>query len=152
MQFWYSWRHQLKVFSEDYHVVAVDLRGYNETEHPPNTLDYHLDKLRQDVVELIPALGHARAVVVAHDWGGAIAWAVAQRHPELVEKLVVLNCPHPSIFRRTITGDWKQLLKSWYMFLFQVSAVGSMSFRRYFEVTCYSGTSNTLCDQPFCSL
>ena len=100
--------------------MAVDLRGYNETERPPNVLDYTLVKLRQDIAELIPALGHEKAILVSHDWGGAIAWAVTQKHPELVEKLVVLNCPHTRVFKRTITGTWAQLLKSWYMFLFQV--------------------------------
>jgi pimeloyl-ACP methyl ester carboxylesterase len=120
LQFWFSWRHQLKVFSDDYHVVAVDLRGYGETERPPNTTDYKLTNLRQDVVELIPALGHDKATLVSHDWGGAIAWAVTQKYPELVEKLIVLNCPHTRVFKRTIMGTWAQLMKSWYMFLFQL--------------------------------
>ncbi len=97
------------------------MRGYGETERPPNTLDYTLAHLRQDVVELIPALGHDRATLVGHDWGGAIAWAVTQKHPEIVEKLVVLNCPHFRIFSRTIQRSWAQLMKSWYLFLFQVS-------------------------------
>lgn len=119
-EFWFSWRHQLKAFSDNYHVVAVDLRGYNETERPPRTCDYALPHLRQDVAELIPALGHSKAVLVGHDWGGAIAWAVAQRHPDLVTKLVVMNCPHTRVFQRTITSTWAQLMKSWYMFLFQL--------------------------------
>lgn len=120
VQFWYSWRHQIKEFCKDYHVVSVDLRGYGETDRPPEILDYVLSNLRQDIVELIPALGHCKAILVAHDWGGAIAWAVAQKHPELVEKFVVMNCPHSRIFKRTISGTWAQLMKSWYMFLFQL--------------------------------
>ncbi len=101
-------------------MVAVDLRGYGDTESPPNTLDYILAHLRQDIVELIPALGHSNATLVAHDWGGVIAWEVAHRRPELVEKLVVLNVPHARVFKRTILGTWTQKMKSWYMFLFQV--------------------------------
>ncbi len=121
------------MFSEDYHVVAVDLRGYNKTERPPKTLDYTLPNLRQDVVELIPALGHNKAILVAHDWGGAIAWAVTQKHPDLVEKLIVLNCPHTRVFSRTITGTWAQFMKSWYMFLFQVPYLPEfmLSIRNY---------------------
>ena len=101
-------------------MVAPDLRGYGETERPPNTRDYILPNLRQDIVELIPALGHSKAILVSHDWGAVIAWAVTQKHPELVDKLIILNAPHSRIFKRTITGTWAQLMKSWYMFLFQV--------------------------------
>ena len=118
-QFWFSWRHQIKEFSHDYHVVAVDLRGFGETDRPPNILDYSITNLRQDIVELIPSLGHSKAILVAHDWGGAIAWTITQKHPELVEKLVVMNCPHPKIFAERIR-HFSQMMKSWYMFLFQI--------------------------------
>ena len=120
LQFWFSWRHQIREFSTDYHVVAVDLRGYGETDRPPQTLDYVLTNLCQDIVELIPALGHSKAILVAHDWGAGIAWTVTQRHPQLVQRLVVMNCPHPNIFKQVIIGTMAQLLKSWYMFLFQL--------------------------------
>jgi pimeloyl-ACP methyl ester carboxylesterase len=73
-QFWFSWRYQLPKFSKDYHVVAIDMRGYGETERPPNKNDYTIDLLTQDIVELIPALGHSKCILVAHDWGGAVAW------------------------------------------------------------------------------
>ena len=100
-------------------MVAVDLRGYNETERPPNVLDYTIANIRQDVVELIPALGHEKAILVGHDWGGGVAWNVAGYNPEVVEKLVVMNCPHPKIFIKRIQS-FAQLLKSWYIFFFQV--------------------------------
>ena len=74
IQFWFSWRNQLPEFSKDYHVVAIDMRGYGETERPPNKSDYTIDLLTQDIVELIPALGHSKCVLVAHDWGGRVAW------------------------------------------------------------------------------
>ena len=73
-QFWFSWRNQLPEFSKDYHVVAIDMRGYGETERPPNKSDYTIDLLTQDIAELIPALGHSKCILVAHDWGGAVAW------------------------------------------------------------------------------
>jgi pimeloyl-ACP methyl ester carboxylesterase len=73
-------------------------------------------KSPRDVVELISALGHDKATLVSHDWGGIIAWAVTQKYPELVEKLIVLNGPHARVFKWT----WAQLMKSWYVFLFQL--------------------------------
>ena len=118
LQFWYSWRHQIREFNKDYHVVAVDMRGYGETDSPPKTTDYNIKTLCQDIVQLIPALGHSSTVLVAHDWGGAVAWAVAQTHPEVVEKLVIMNAPHPRAFRAV--AGFSQMLKSWYMFLFQL--------------------------------
>ena len=74
MQFWFSWRYQLPTFSKDYHVVAIDMRGYGETERPPNKNDYTMDSAIQDVVELIPALGHSKCILVGHGGGGAVAW------------------------------------------------------------------------------
>ena len=64
----------MREFCKDYRVVAIDMRGYGETDCPPNKLDYTMDKLQQDIVELIPALGHATCTLVAHDWGGAVCW------------------------------------------------------------------------------
>lgn len=109
----------MKEFSDNYHVVSVDLRGYNQTERSPNVSDYLLTNLCQDIVELISALGHDKAILVAHDWGGAIAWTVAQQHPEVVKKLIVMNCPHPRVIKRR-AKRLSQLWKSWYVFFFQV--------------------------------
>ena len=100
--------------------MAVDLRGYGETTKPPNISDYALPLLCQDIVELVPALGYANCILVGHDWGGAIAWEVATKHPDLVEKLIVLNCPHGRVFEKTLAGTWSQFMKSWYMLLFQI--------------------------------
>lgn len=119
-EFWFSWRHQLQEFCKDYRVVAIDMRGYSETERPLHKQDYQMDKLKQDVVELIPALGYTSCTLVAHDWGGVVAWRVVQRHPELVDRFIVMNCPHPKAYIRQMKKGWGQFLKSWYMFLFQV--------------------------------
>jgi len=93
------------------------MRGYGETDRPPKTSDYRMNNLCQDIVQLIPAFGHSSTVLVAHDWGGAVAWMVAQTHPEVVEKLVILNAPHPKAYRAA--ASLSQMLKSWYMFMFQ---------------------------------
>jgi pimeloyl-ACP methyl ester carboxylesterase len=83
--------------------------------------DYRLDQLSNDVAALIRSLGHDRAFVVAHDWGGIVAWHLASAHPELVEKLAVLNCPHPSVFMNRLARlDLEQLRRSTYMLFFQV--------------------------------
>ena len=109
----------MKEFAGDYHVVAVDMRGYGDTQRPPNIIDYAMPNLAQDIAELIPALGHSKAILVAHDWGGGVAWAVTQKYPDLVDKLVVINCPHGRVMRRRLYR-WSQSMKSWYMVLFQV--------------------------------
>jgi pimeloyl-ACP methyl ester carboxylesterase len=119
-EFWYSWRFQIPVLVEaGFRVVVPDMRGYNLSDKPPKVGDYHVESLGRDVERLIRACGAESAAVVGHDWGGVAAWLVAMRHPEAVEKLVILNCPHPSRFLR---GLWspRQLRKSSYMFALQV--------------------------------
>jgi pimeloyl-ACP methyl ester carboxylesterase len=117
-ELWYSWRHQLAGLSESFRVVAPDLRGYGETEKP--TSGYDLETLGTDVAALISELGEGPAFLAGHDWGGAVAWHLATRHPEKLKKLVILNCPHPSIFQRVLTRSPSQMLRSSYMFFFQI--------------------------------
>lgn len=119
-EFWFSWRYQLKEMQKEYHAVAVDMRGYGDSDHPLDMEGYTIDNLVKDITELIPALGYTKCILVAHDWGGVIAWRLAHRHPELVERLVVMNCPHPKVFKDHITTSCKQVMRSWYIFLFQV--------------------------------
>ncbi|OWF46898.1 epoxide hydrolase 4-like [Mizuhopecten yessoensis] len=119
-EFWYSWRFQLRAFAGDYRVVALDLRGYSESEKPNGYNSYTIENLVGDIKQLIPALGHRSAVVVGHDWGGAIAWGFAMKYQDMVDKLIIMNCPHPATFRPFLRGNFKQLKKSWYMFFFQV--------------------------------
>ena len=113
-----SWRHQLPALAgAGYRAVAPDLRGYGGTERRG---PYDLATLAGDVRELVHALGRRRAVVVGHDWGGAVAWAAAMYHPEVVERLVVMNCPHPGALAREMLVNPRQLFRSWYMFFFQL--------------------------------
>jgi pimeloyl-ACP methyl ester carboxylesterase len=117
---WYSWRHQIAALAPRFHVVAPDLRGYNESEKPPGVGAYAMSELVADVRGLIHAFGEREAVVVGHDWGGAIAWSLAMEHPEATRRLVVMNCPHPAIFAQHLRGNTRQLARSWYMFFFQI--------------------------------
>lgn len=117
---WYSWRHQIRALSANFECVAPDLRGYGETDAPRGVEAYTLDLLVGDVVDLIEAMGRKRAIVVGHDWGGAIAWATALKRPEVVERLVVMNCPHPVKFRAALSRNVRQMLRSWYILFFQI--------------------------------
>ncbi|HJL14855.1 MAG TPA: alpha/beta hydrolase [Sandaracinaceae bacterium LLY-WYZ-13_1] len=115
-----SWRHQLPLLAElGYRGWAPDLRGYGGTERPRRVCDYALETLMDDVTGLIAAAGAERATLIAHDWGGLIAWHVAMRRPELLERLVVCNMPHPQrLAEAMIRGP--QLVRSFYALLFQL--------------------------------
>ena len=117
-EFWYSWRHQILFLAEQgYTVVAPDLRGYNDTDKPRT--GYDVPNLLRDIVGLIKNLGQESAIIVGHDWGGALAWVFAMRYPEMTQRLIVLNAPHPWALQRELRTP-KQLKKSWYIFFFQL--------------------------------
>jgi len=118
-EFWYSWRHQLAEFANDYTVVALDLRGYNESEKPQGIQAYRMGELVKDVQGVVRGLGFERCILVGHDWGGAIAWSVAYDSPELLEKLIIMNLPHPAKFQQGLQTP-QQLLRSWYIGFFQI--------------------------------
>ncbi len=117
-EFWYSWRHQIPALAESgYTVVAPDLRGYNESDKPRR--GYDVATLLCDIAGLITGLGFEKAVIVGHDWGGVLAWDFAIRYPEMTERLIVLNAPHPGAMMREFR-TLNQLRKSWYIFVFQL--------------------------------
>jgi pimeloyl-ACP methyl ester carboxylesterase len=118
---WYSWRHQILTLVEaGYRVVVPDQRGYNLSEKPAGVPDYQLDRLTEDIHALIHTWGRKQAIVIGHDWGGVVAWKLAMDCPDAVEKLVVMNAPHPVAFARELRGNWEQRLKSWYALFFQI--------------------------------
>jgi pimeloyl-ACP methyl ester carboxylesterase len=117
-EFWYSWRHQLQALRERFHVVAPDMRGYNLSDKPARVEDYRVAELVEDVLGLIDHFGADKAAIVAHDWGAGVAWALAQKYPERVSKLAVMQVPPAAAWRANMS--LKQLLRSWYMFLFQI--------------------------------
>ena len=98
-EFWYSWRHQMAALSDQFTCVAMDLRGYNLSDKPKGDENYTLPHLIGDVAAVIKANGADKAIVVGHDWGGAIAWQFAFAHPEMVKRLVICNLPHPKASR-----------------------------------------------------
>jgi pimeloyl-ACP methyl ester carboxylesterase len=121
-EFWYSWRHQIPEFAKDFKVVALDLRGYNESDKPANQSAYVMDQFIKDVEGVVKGLGYTQCVLVGHDWGGAIAWNVAYNSPQLVERLIILNLPHPAKFAEGLRTP-QQLLRSSYIFFFQLPAL-----------------------------
>ncbi len=124
-EFWYSWRHQIPAMAAaGYHVVAPDLRGYNDSSKPRGVGAYRLERLARDVRALIEHFGETEAVVVGHDWGGIVAFQLAFMRPEVVRALIVMNAPHPGAFAQNMRRGWRlnvrQLRRSWYMFFFQI--------------------------------
>ncbi|MBN2027552.1 MAG: alpha/beta hydrolase [Actinobacteria bacterium] len=119
-EFWYSWRHQIPAMAESYRVVAPDMRGYNQSEKPVGVSHYRLGALMEDIQGLIHHLGESSAVLVAHDWGGGVAWPFAAYYPQMVDRLIILNCPPPAVLMRHLMGNRAQLRRSYYMFLFQL--------------------------------
>ncbi|XP_053447497.1 epoxide hydrolase 4 isoform X2 [Nycticebus coucang] len=119
-EFWYSWRHQLREFKSEYRVVALDLRGYGETDAPIRRENYKLDCLITDIKDILDSLGYSTCVLIGHDWGGMIAWLIAICYPEMVMKLIVINFPHPNVFTEYILRHPAQLFKSSYYYFFQI--------------------------------
>ncbi|XP_055878194.1 epoxide hydrolase 4-like [Biomphalaria glabrata] len=119
-EFWYSWRHQILEFQKDYRVVAIDQRGYSESSKPEGIEHYTMTKLMSDLSQVIQGLGYTKCTLVAHDWGGVVAWAFARKYPELVEKFINMNSPPISLFKSVIQSSNEQYKKSWYVFFFQL--------------------------------
>ena len=119
-QFWYQWRHQIPALVEaGFRVVAPDMRGYNLSDKLPGVRAYRVELLARDVERLILACGERTATVVGHDWGAIVAWIAAMRHPERVQRLAILNVPHPARFLEGLLSPM-QLLRSSYIFFFQI--------------------------------
>jgi pimeloyl-ACP methyl ester carboxylesterase len=118
-EFWFGWRRQIPALAgAGFRVVAPDMRGYNLSSRPSGVRAYDLDRLAADVAGLIGERGSDRALVAGHDWGAAVAWWTAIRRPEVVERLAILNVPHPRRFLRGLRNP-RQLARSWYMAFFQ---------------------------------
>jgi epoxide hydrolase 4 len=115
-----AWRHQLQpLLKAGFRVLAPDLRGYHLSDKPRELSAYTMDVIGDDVIGLMHACGRERAHVVAHDWGGAVAWHLAHSSPAHVETLTILNSPHPRVFLKRMRGI-EQLAASWYMLAFQL--------------------------------
>src|ERR1051326_1981781 len=118
-EFWYEWKNQLAEFGKDHLAVAPDMRGYNLSAKPSDVDQYQMKYLVEDIRALADHLKHKKFVLVGHDWGGAVAWSFAIAHPEYVEKLGIVNAPHPGVFMRLLRENPDQQKASQYMLMFR---------------------------------
>lgn len=119
-----AWHGQMTALAgAGFHVVAPDQRGYAESDKPKGTAGYTRDVLARDVLRVADECGAATFSLAGHDWGGAVAWWTALAYATRVERLAILNAPHPVAFDRVIRRNPRQLARSWYMFAFQLPAL-----------------------------
>jgi pimeloyl-ACP methyl ester carboxylesterase len=120
-EFWYGWRRQIPALVEaGCRVIVPDQRGYNLSDKPKGVEAYTMHELVQDVVGLIDALEYNKVNLVGHDWGAAVAWTVAIQYPERLQRLGIINVPHPAVMKRFLQRDLEQMRRSWYIFFFQL--------------------------------
>lgn len=127
--FWYSWLPQIEYFaSQNYHVIVPDQRGYNESSKPNSIADYRLSQLAEDMVQLLAVMKVKQAFIVAHDWGGIVAWSLLKKHPQLFLKAVIINAPYLPSYSKPA---FKQLRKSWYVYFFQLPRLTEWLIQRH---------------------
>lgn len=120
-EFWYGWKKHIEpLASAGFRVLVPDQRGYNLSDKPKGIAAYQIDYLSQDVLALVNAYGHDRVYLAGHDWGAAVAWWFALRNPQYLERLAILNVPHPAVMLHTIRHSLSQLRRSTYIFFFQL--------------------------------
>ena len=120
-EFWYGWHRQTEpLAASGFRVIVPDQRGYNLSSKPSGVAAYALLELVSDVIAIADQLGQEKIFLAGHDWGAAVAWSTALLHPQRLARLVVLNVPHPSVMRKFLSTRPRQLLRSWYMFFFQL--------------------------------
>ncbi|MCX5993170.1 MAG: alpha/beta hydrolase [Chloroflexi bacterium] len=118
-EYWDMWKAQLEEFGSDHLAVAPDMRGYNLSSKPAEVKQYRQKYLVEDIRQLAEFLGHKKFVLVAHDWGGAVAWIFAMFYPHYLDRLVIINAPHPTTFERELRENPEQRKASNYMLLFR---------------------------------
>jgi epoxide hydrolase 4 len=129
-EFWYGWRKQLPALVEaGFRVIVPDQRGYNLSDKPKGIKNYRIDELVKDTLGLIDSFGYERVNLVGHNWGAGVAWMLAYQHPNRLQRLGILNVPHPLVFRRFVTRDFEQMRRSWYAFFFQLPWLPEMGMR-----------------------
>lgn len=130
-EFHYGWRRQIPALVEaGFRVIVPDQRGYNLSDKPKGISAYDADILARDVIGLLDHFGIQKAKLVGHDWGAVVAWTVAILYPERLEKLAILNVPHPDVMTRFIMKDSTQRKKSWYVYFFQIPILVEWILRR----------------------
>lgn len=120
-EFWYGWRKPTDPLAEaGFRVIVPDQRGYNLSSKPRGVASYALSALVSDVIAIADQLGQKKILLAGHDWGAVVAWSTALLHPERIAQLAIINVPHPSVMRRFLITRPRQMLRSWYIFFFQI--------------------------------
>jgi pimeloyl-ACP methyl ester carboxylesterase len=131
-EFWYSWRNQIpSLAAAGFHVVAVDLRGYNDSSKPRAIDAYRLPELARDIAGVITQIGEGPCLLAGHDWGGGVAWLTAMLYPELVSRLIILNSPHPVAYLREMRRSPRQKWRAKYQLLFHPPWLAEFVMRRF---------------------
>ncbi len=140
-EFWYSWRKQIgPLAAAGFRVVVPDQRGYNFSSKPRPVSQYSVTRLVSDILAIVEQLGCRQVFLVGHDWGAMVAWSFAAAHPAKVERLVILNGPHPRSIARFLMTRPTQLLRSWYVFFFQLPSLPEI----FFSARNYQAAINSL--------
>jgi len=119
-EFWYVWKYQLPEFGKDYYAVAIDMIGYGKSDKPTAVDKYSSKELSKHIKEVVKELGYQSCVLVGHDWGGLVSFGTAADYPEVVKRMILLNCPHMAEWKKSWMSNVKQLLASSYVYFFQV--------------------------------
>ena len=134
-----TWRHQIPELAKSHFVIAPDQRGFARSSKPEGVENYTPDKPVSDLLALATHFGKERFVLVGHDWGGAIAWMAALQHPDRIEKLIIVNAPHPFVFQKSLYDDMEQRAASQYIRAFRNPAldeqVAAMGLGRFFDTS-----------------
>ena len=117
--FWYTWRNQMPALAKNFQVVAYDQRGYNKSDQPTGVDNYKTTKLVADLLAVVDHFKQEKAIIVGHDWGGMVAWSFAMSHPDRIDRLVILNLPHPKGLIRELANNPRQRRASAYARVFQ---------------------------------
>ncbi|NHI94011.1 MAG: alpha/beta hydrolase [Candidatus Lokiarchaeota archaeon] len=141
--FWYGWKNLIPELQKDFQLIIPDLRGYNTSDKPEGIQNYKIEILIEDVRGICEALKLDKIYLAGHDWGGIISWVLAERYPELVEKLIILNAPHPVIFQKTMKEDIQQKKASVYVMQFQKEGGEIFLFENDFFALKFSVFENT---------
>ena len=148
-EFYYGWKNQIPALvQEGFHVILPDQRGYNLSDKPKGISAYDVDILAQDIIGLFDHFGIRKAKLVGHDWGAVVAWTVAINYPARVEKLAILNVPHPDVMTDFVLNNSAQRKKSWYVFFFQIPmyvewVLSKNNFEYLARMLTHSGRKNT---------
>ena len=131
-----TWR-GIAILLRGLRLVMPDLRGFGDSDRAQDVADYATDTLVADIFALADALGIDRFALVGHDWGGAIAWAAALRGNPRIERLAIINSPHPLIFQKSLIEDEAQRAASQYMRAFRdprmEAGIQAMGFEAFFD-------------------